>query len=151
MRSKESYFLRTSCDSIDRLKFRGDLIKVAFEKKCSIATALRQFFVNGQEFSDRERGLFALYSSSQANLVEGAVTLFKALGIDQTQASGEVYEHGVVEYYFGVRVSDPSVWYDSWTIDTLMDWPLGTSVPASKDQLKAVYNEHLSRCFRGEY
>jgi hypothetical protein len=117
--------------NIDRHMFRHDLLGQAFSQNISVPRALAIFF-SRETFSQREMGSFALDTSATGNLIEGALALFHALEITAEQAT----EERVLETYFGVSNYDPQMRGASWTIDAGMNWPPGTSLPSSKQELE---------------
>jgi hypothetical protein len=131
MESKVDYLLPNG--DVIREEFRHDLIKCAHERKVSLYTVLKEFFASG-EFTKVEMGRFALNTSASGNLLEGAMALIHVLGVTQETAPAI----RVMEDYLGVRQSDPYMWGISWTIDSFMNWPLGTILPSSKRQLDIV-------------
>ena len=131
LKSKEDYI--SADGAIDRFNFNADIKLYARDQKISIPGALKEFFESSQ-FTEREKGSFALYTSKSANLVDGAVTLIHALQLTEQSASS----YNIMIAYFGSSASDPSVWGLSWNIDTMMNWPQGTIMPESRPQLAKI-------------
>lgn len=130
MRTKKAYIQPNGL--IDRQEFNIDIRRHARDNGISLANALKEFFAQA-EFSNEEKGKFALYTSTTANLVDSGAVLIHALGITEEEARSP----GVLKEYFGARVSDPTMWGASWILDSVMNWPPGTSMPESKH---ALYN-----------
>lgn len=132
MRKKSEYLLDYN-GKIDRIKFRPDIIRCARERGVSIPTILAEFF-NGEQFTKREMGRFALNVSSTGELVEGSVLLMHALGVTAETAPSM----RILEDYIGVSTTDPYIWGVSWIIDSAMNWPPGTSLKNSRVQLAKI-------------
>ena len=120
----------TEAGAVRRAEFRSDLLSQARDNGVSIATVLSHFF-KGDSFSEEEMGLFALNTSATGNVIDGAVVLLHALFITPEQASSKQ----ILEKYLGVSPTDPQMWGASWRVDAAMNWPPGTTLPSSRQQL----------------
>ena len=131
MKKKDEYL--SLGGDVDRSKFKPDIRRRAHERGVSVPTVLAEFF-NDDEFTKKEMGNFAVNTSSQGDLVEGAIILFHALRVTAETA----LSMRILEDYICVDESDPAVWGYSWIIDSAMNWPLGTSLSSSQAQLGKI-------------
>lgn len=128
MKSKEEYLRQDG--SIERFKFNADIRRAARDSQRPVSGVLKEFF-DGSQFTKREMGKFALHTSSQESLVDGAVTLIHALGLTEEQAPSL----NILLEYFGASPSDPQILGMSWNIDTMLNWKQGTVMPESRQYL----------------
>lgn len=131
MGSKSVYFKQGVF--IDRNKFCSDIKKTARDSKKPIPVILREFFAK-EAFTKEEMGLFALYTSANADLVDAAVTLIHALELTEKNAPSL----NILVTYFGARPRDSVIWGFSFNIDTALNWKLGTIMPSSKEALENI-------------
>ena len=120
-------------DSIDRFKFREDILRHARDHQISVSTALKEFFTTST-LTKREMGSFALNATRDQNFVDGTVILIHALGISEEEAPSL----NILQEYLGASKTDPQVWGMSWIIDSMLNWKQGTILPESRGQLQKL-------------
>lgn len=132
MKTPFEYLIRPACEQVDRNRFYADIQGVAITQLHSLGEILRDFFSAEPLLSPKHKGLFALYSSPTANLVHGAVVLIHALGIHQ----GDAGPQNILVNYLGCSPTDPMVWGASWSVDAMMNWPTGTTMPGTVEKTR---------------
>ena len=120
-------------DSIDRIKFREEILRYARDRQISVSTALKEFFTTST-FTKREMGRFALSATRDESLVDGTVILIHALGVSEEEAPSL----NILQEYIGASKTDPQVWGASWIIDSMLNWKQGTILPESREQLQRL-------------
>ncbi len=108
-------------------------MREARERSMPVPEVLSEFFMNEKPKAD-EMGWFALNVSATRSFIEGTLVLIHALNVDRRTVTGM----RLLEDYIGVSATDPSIWAASWTIDNAMNWPQGTILPRSRDQLAKI-------------
>jgi len=130
---KKGVYLNPENGKINRTNFREDLKREARDRNLPISEVLFEFF-SQEKFTKEEMGKLALNSSSHGNLIEGTIVLLHALKVE----AGTVAELKILEDYIGLSITDPLIWTSSWTIDSMMNWPMGTILPISRNQLQRI-------------